>query len=172
MKSTARLARLSARVRAARPAPADTGPVTDDDWLTGFEAAHAEGLTAAEPDFLRALAEYQSAIAADRASGIPPRRPSAAGDSPVGEKWDWLAEMYCRALGGEPPTSEAEFDELAAWFGANADRLYREVGQVLDLADGGRVSVADLRCGVAYGPRASQSGEVADQLRRARQRYG
>jgi hypothetical protein len=136
VKTTGRVVKLSARVRAARPAPADPGPVTDDDWLAAFEAARADGLTAAAPDFARALAGFRWAIAADRAAGIPPRRPSQAGDSPAGKAWDWLAEMYCRTLGGTPPTSEAEFAELAAWFGANNERLYREIGQVLDMGDG------------------------------------
>jgi hypothetical protein len=85
----------------------------------------------------------------------------------VDAAWWWLFEMLRRVAQGKPPVTEAEFQALAAWFEANAARLFqREQG--LDLGSGRTTSVVAIRCGLARGPRALGVTAVVEELRQIR----
>lgn len=74
--------------------------------------------------------------------------------------WMWLAVIAGRVHDGEPPVSEAEFAELAAWFVANQDRLYKASlsSQVLEVGNGKGTNVADLRWGAMRGRGSTAPG--------------
>ena len=75
---------------------------------------------------------------------------------------------------GVPLVTEAEFAELAEWFHENRSRLYQESlpSQLLDVGDGEKTSVADLRASAWNGPRAHGAGKLAEQLRGLKARFG
>ncbi len=191
MTVRARLRRLE---RAApRPAPLDDW-LTERQWLEQFERMSRDGDLAGEPDAERALAEYRAALERAEAAADPPFDPPAdfqpnLTDLPrlrllnwrdrfrfpeLAAAWDWLAELVGRLEKGTPPVGEAEFAELAAWFAAHDQVLSSGVvpSGLLDVGDGRRVSSANLRWGIAQGPRAAGSGELAETLRRLRARHG
>ncbi len=168
MNPAARLAKLTARLERVRPAATGNLPVTDLDWLAVFERRLSDGSVASEPDFPRAVEEFRAAITAAGNSLIPPMdfrpRDSASArhlawkiehpNPQVESLWFWLAEMFQRALTGQPPVTEAEFADLATWFTANEDRLWAAIqpGQLFELGDGVRVSMAGLRWGQSAFP--------------------
>src|SRR5262245_49935690 len=85
----------------------------------------------------------------------------------------WRLEMLRRTRDGKPLVTEAEFAELARWFDANADRLYRMAGgQLLQLPGGRETTTANVRYGLWRGARAIGAGEVAEDLRQLRRLYG
>jgi hypothetical protein len=190
MRLRHRVARLEGAARqAAATGPAEDG-LTDEEWLAQFEAYGREGCFAAEPDFPAALAAYRRALEQAASQADPPFDPPAGflpalTDLPhlrlrnwrnpsrfpaVHAAWDGLAEMLGRVWQGTPPLTEAEFDELAAWFGGNQERLYRRWGPdgLIELGDGRRVSVSNIRYGLQGGPRVSGAGELAEDVRRLR----
>jgi hypothetical protein len=69
--------------------------------------------------------------------------------------------MWKRASTGRPPVTEAEFDELAGWFGRNESR----VDDVIDLGGGRRVSRVNLRYQIGKGSRALDVTELVEDLR-------
>lgn len=168
MNAAVRIAKLSARVGRVRPPDAPDLPETNADWLAVFERYLSDGSVATEPDFPRAVGLYRAAVAA---AGTPvPARPDPA----AGALWVWLVAMLDRAWAGEPGVTEAEFADLADWFRANEERVRDAIrpGQLLDLGDGVRESLANLRWGIGQGPRAPSAGGVAEKLRKARAVYG
>jgi hypothetical protein len=141
-----------------------------------------------ETDVPRAAALLREALARARAAGDPPYDPPPeyAPTTPsrgglwrgakfpeVRELVGWLDEMFSRSGRGEPPTTEAEFGELAAWLAANEDRLRA-------LATGGYVSPGGdekvplwyVTAGARRGPRAGGAGVAAHWMRGLRATYG
>jgi hypothetical protein len=92
----------------------------------------------------------------------------------VAAAWRWLAELHDRVVRGIPPLSEAEFAELAGWFRANEERLRRLAlpSSLLDVGDGRKTAIADVRWQVGRGARLLGAGELAQTLRQLRERYG
>src|SRR5262245_31908575 len=88
--------------------------------------------------------------------------------------WRPLAEILERTLEGSPRVSEAEFAELADWFRTNDRRLYglSLPSQLLDVGGGRQTTTVNVRCGLIRGFRAPGAGELAEDLRRLRARYG
>jgi hypothetical protein len=88
--------------------------------------------------------------------------------------WDWLAEILGRALDGVPPVSTAEFEELAQWFSANESRLYQLAAPSysLEVGVGRTVTLTNLRYSLRQGVRVSGAGQLAEDLRQLRARYG
>ncbi|MCH7726711.1 MAG: hypothetical protein IH991_09560, partial [Planctomycetes bacterium] len=88
--------------------------------------------------------------------------------------WFWLVEFFDRAREGVPPVTESEFAELAAWLHANDSRLHQASlsSQLLDLGNGEKTTVADIRHGVWKGARARGAGKLAEQLRGLKARFG
>lgn len=167
-------------------------PRDECEWLAAFEELSRQGVFDAEPEFPVALAAYRAALDAARSSTDPRFDPPAeflpglSGPPLPAEFWrsadrfpelctalDWLHEMLGRVVEGVPPVTVAEFEELAAWFHANEDRL-RERSQpsgVLDLADGRQTSCTNVRCELARGPRAVGAGRIAEDVRGLRERW-
>jgi hypothetical protein len=190
------LRRLQRLEDAARPEAPTERPVrlTEEDWLAWYEAQAHMGDFAAEPDFPAALAFYRDALRRAHAQADPPFDPPTdfmpnLADLPelrlsnwrtkarfpdVDAGWWWLAEMHDRVVSGVPPVTETEFWELAAWFDAHDEQLYRQSlpSQLLDLGGGRCTSSADVRYGLAKGPRAFRAGKAAEDVRRLRARYG
>jgi hypothetical protein len=92
----------------------------------------------------------------------------------VQQGWYWLAGMVKRRTDGVPPVTVAEFEKLASWFVANLDRLtaLSRPSCLLEVGNGRKDSVINLRCKLDRGPRAWDAGVVAEQLRQVRTRYG
>ncbi len=173
------------------PASKSGAAFTDEDWLACFADLGLHGFFAGEPDFPTALAWYREAIEDARRKN-PPFDPPPDFQPHMDEKrrrleWRrtrhypdvqgaclWLLEMTRRVHDGKPSVTEAEFYELASWFNANDARLYRDSppSQLLDLGDGRQTSNANIRWAISKGPRAIGAGEVAEQLRLLRARYG
>lgn len=192
MKMRSRLAKVSSIVQAHLPAADADEPPDEEGWLAIFARWGDEGFFAAEPDFPRALAEYRDALTRAKAQTDPPFDVPADFDASIPsaelrrhrwrtrerfpEVWDgwmWLAVIAERVWSDVPPVTEVEFADLAAWFDANQDRLYQASlpSQILDLGNGKRTSVTDLRWGVMQGPRDTRAGEVAELLRLLREAF-
>jgi hypothetical protein len=177
------------------PAPARPDDwLTEEDWPGRFEAWGRAGLFAGEPDFPAVLAGYRRALAQARSRADPPFDPPAdfmsnLADLPhlrllnwrnrfripeVHAAWEWLAELHHRTCTGIPPVIEAEFNESAGWFRDNDDRLARlcQPSGLLELGNGRRITAANLRYGLARGPGVPGAGELAEELRRLKARYG
>lgn len=190
-----RLRQLEVKLHRLRPFQDDTPEdLSDEDWLAYFEAWDREGYFTNEPDFATALALYRDALTQAQAGTDPPFDPPSdflphLQDLPylrlinwrskvrfpdVHAGWDWLMEMLHRRQTGIPPVSASEFAELARWFGANDARLYQLSlpSQLLELGDGRSTSVSNLRYGLRQGVRGSRAGELAEDLRQLRARYG
>jgi hypothetical protein len=190
-----RLKRLEDKARRV-PASAEDpwDDLGDEEWLELFAAWGKEGHFAAEPDFTTALDFYRDAL--DRAKmqsdplfDPPPDFMPNLSDShhlrvlnwrskvrfpDVHAGWDWLAEMLRRVQEGIPPVSAAEFRELADWFQANEARLYQlsASSYVLEVDTGRTVALTNLRYGLRQGVQAWGAGELAEDLRQVRMRYG
>jgi tetratricopeptide (TPR) repeat protein len=165
--------------------------LTDEDWLEAFAAWGRHGYFEREADFPAALAAYRQALA-ETARADPPFYPPpdflpqlspgrrrlrwrrAHHFPQVEAAWNWLAEMHNRRTDNLPPVTEAEFAHLARWFDENAERLKQSAApsHLLDLGDGNRVALADLRSRIGKGPRALGAGQLAEDLRKLRARYG
>jgi hypothetical protein len=188
---TTRLARLEDR--AASRASAVPEHRDEFGWLAVFERLGREGTFDHEPDFPVALAYFRTALERAGASTDPPFDPppeflpnhptpylrvelwrSAERFPEVRAGLDWLSEMLGRLVEGVPPVSEAEFAELAAWFGLNDAGLLARArpSELLDVGGGRRVWGANLRYSLAKGPRADGAGRVAEDVRQLRARYG
>jgi hypothetical protein len=145
-----------------------------------------------EPDFPRALENYRNALAAAKACSDPPWDPPID-FHPSGTPHDrrslwrtqqrfpeviagfwWLVAFWRRVQHGLPPVTETEFQELTDWFDAHDGRLYRLSlpSQLLELRDGKRISVGEVRHDLARGPRALRAGQVAEHVRQLRACYG
>ena len=63
---------------------------------------------------------------------------------------------------------------MGAWFRTHEARLYdlSAPSQLLDLGGGRRTSTANVRYQLAQGPRATGAGELAEDLRQVRAKYG
>lgn len=166
--------------------------LSEEEWLELFEAWGEEGYFDHEPDFPTALVFYREALQRAQTQREPPFDPPAdfmpnLTDVPwlrrlnwrnqvrfpdVHAGWDWLSEMLRRVQEGIPPVSTAEFDELAQWFQANAERLYHLSlpSHLLDLDAGRTTSLANLRYGLRQGVRVFGAGELAEDIRRLRAR--
>lgn len=189
-----RLKRLEATARRMPPVQDRSAHLTDEDWLELFAACGQEGHCDQEPDFPMALAFYRDALLRAKTQTDPPFDPPPdflpnQMETPherlrtwrnpvrfpeVHEGWDWLAEILGRVLDGVPPVSTAEFDELMQWFSANESRLYQlsAPSYLLNVDAGRAVVLANLRYRLRQGVRASGAGELAEDLRRLRARYG
>jgi hypothetical protein len=100
-----------------------------------------KGHFSAEPDFPEALELFRSAVE----RGDP---------DPV--EWEWVAEILSRVIHGKPPVTEAEYQELVAWYERNSS------------ADQ-RVDRANLRNDLAIGgPRRRGATKVVEDLRELR----
>lgn len=149
--------------------------LTAEDWLTAFTDWGARGYfdLDREADFSTALALYRRAL--QEAAADPAFEPPAGflPELPPGQRrnrwrrtrsfpqveaaWEWLAEMHCRKTDNLPPLTEAEFASLARWFQENDSRLAQSEPAA---------TLADLRAGLARGPRALGSGKWAEYVRR------
>lgn len=184
MKTSHRLRKLETRFERVVDA---VNPIwSDPEWLEVFAEKGREGFFRREPDFPRALAEYEQAIAAAERIApeidpprdfrihhphrIPklftwrndPRFPA------VGAGFDWLAALLVRVLDRLPPVTEAAFAELAGWFHEHEPRLRDRcpaTGQ-LDPGDGSAIRLSDLAFDLKAGPRRVESGRVAETVRR------
>jgi hypothetical protein len=194
MSIRSRLQRLEKRVQRLPMKGEPEDGLTEEEWLTRFEALGRQGCLAAEPDFPAALAGYREALHQAQAQAQPPFDPPAdfmphLADLPrlrllnwrspsrfpqVHAAWEWLAEMVRRVCTGIPPVTEVEFQALEAWFNAHVHRLERLAGssQCLDLGDGRLTTAVNIRCGLSHGPRASGAGVLAEELRRLQARWG
>jgi hypothetical protein len=87
---------------------------------------------------------------------------------------DWLMEMLWRVQRGIPPVTEAEFAELGAWFEANEERLatLADSSGLFDVGHGRRTCCSSIRYALRQGPRAEGAGELAEDIRQLRARYG
>jgi hypothetical protein len=116
-------------------------PWTPRQWLDAVEALARAGSFAAEPDASLAIDLFRTAVE----RGDP---------DPV--EWEWVSEILGRVIHGEPPVTEAEYQELAAWYERNSS------------ADQ-RVDRANLRYALATrGPRRMGATEVVEELRTLR----
>jgi hypothetical protein len=149
----ARLNKIEKRLGILRRDAEPRDPRSGAEWLAVFEGLGREGFFDGEPDFPVALEAYRTAVAA------------SGPDAWDLEEWDWLSEMWKRASTGRPPVTEAEFDELAGWFGRNESR----VDDVIDLGGGRRVSRVNLRYQIGKGSRAFDVTELVEDLRRLRE---
>ena len=191
MTMRTRLKRLEVKVRRMQPAEKDRwDDLCEEEWLELFEAWGDEGYFAGEPDFPTALAFYRDALQRAGTQTDPPddflpnltdlpalrrlnwRNQVRFPDVHAG--WDWLAEMLRRVQEGIPPVSAAEFEVLAHWFQINEDQLYRLAvpSYALEVDAGRTVALANLRYGLRQGVRSSGAGELAEDLRQLRARYG
>ena len=165
---------------------------TAEDWFEIFLAWAKQGNFDGEPDFLVALESYLKALedaskqtdppfyppddfmpsAAPRERLVAWRQPRRYPD--ITTAWFWLVEFFDRVLEGVPPVTESEFAELAEWFHANDSRLHQESlpSQMLDVGDGEKTSVTDIRYGVWKGARVPGAGKLAEQLRELKARFG
>jgi hypothetical protein len=190
-----RVRRLEAKAQRKQPPTEDPlQDPSDEEWLELFANWGREGQFDREPDFPTALAFYRDALQRAKTQTDPPFDPPddflpTQSDLPalrrlnwrnpvrfpdVHAGWDWLAEMLRRVQEGIPPVSAAEFEELARWFQANEKRLYQLSlpSHLLELGGGRSTSVTALRYGLRQGVRASGAGELAEDLRQLRARYG
>ena len=153
-------------------------------------------LQASEPDFPTALMFYRAALQTAKAQADPPWdppadfMPGAEGHRrrfewrgllrrvnrfpEVEQGWQWLTGMAQRRVQGVPPLTLAEFEELACWFEVNRERLtaLSRPSYLLEVGDGKTDSVSNLCSKLDEGPRGWEAGEVAEQIRRLRARYG
>jgi hypothetical protein len=92
----------------------------------------------------------------------------------VEQGWQWLTGMTQRRAQSVPPLTLAEFEELACWFEVNRERLtaLSRPSYLLEVGDGKTDSVSNLCSKLDEGPRGWEAGEVAEQIRRLRARYG
>lgn len=185
-----RLQRLEKQAAATKQ-HAPKSEFSERESLARLAAWGREGRFDREPDFPEALAAYGRALneAAERPDYNPPADfMSGMVQWPkrrafhwrmlhfpdVRVAWYWLLEIHTRVSEGIPPVSVAEFGELADWFRANEERLYRlaQQTQLLDLGDGRRESIASIRWRISQGVKALGAGDVAEELRRLRAQYG
>lgn len=165
---------------------------TAEEWLAMYRQWHAAGEYASEPDFALALDELEAALVDAHQQTDPPFVPPDdylptedirqrvsmwrgrhRGKFPaVRDALLWVLDLSGRVHDGVPPVTCAEFAELADWFQANHDRLYRVSGQLLDLGDGQRVDLPVVGAHMRAGPRRRHAGEFAQVVRLIRQRFG
>jgi hypothetical protein len=167
---------------------------TEEDWLAWFTAWGDEGHFACEPDFHVALACYAEALRQAHDQADPPFEPPAdfyrdLHDLPqlrllhwrnvtrfpaLHEGLGWLSEIRRRVNDGTPPMTEAEFRDLVASFEASYARLREIAGPntLLDVGEGKKESLANLRYAIGQGPQERGAGELAQALRWLRQRHG
>jgi hypothetical protein len=92
----------------------------------------------------------------------------------VQEGWGWLVGMALRQADGVPPVTIAEFEKLVSWFDVNEKRLMSlsRPSCLLEVGDGRKETIVNLRWTLDEGPRGWHAGEVAEQIRRLRTYYG
>ncbi|MBX3399492.1 MAG: hypothetical protein KF873_12180 [Gemmataceae bacterium] len=132
MRAAQRLRKLETRFERVVDA---VSPIwSDPEWHDLFAEKGRAGFFRREPDYPRALAEYEQAtVAAERIAPEidPPRdfrihhprripRLFTWRNDPrfpaVGAGFDWLAALLVRVLDRMPPVAEAAFAELDGWF--------------------------------------------------------
>jgi hypothetical protein len=194
MRLRGRVTRLERAARRSTSAVDALNWLAEEGWLEHFEALGRAGVFAREPDFPQALETYRAALRRAAAQTDPPFEPPAdflpqLKDQPglrllqwrgpsrfpeVQVSWEWLAEMLDRMAGRRPPLTEAEYADLAAWFSDNAGRLDRasRPAGLLDLGGGRTAVLANLRYRLPRGARVVGAGELAEDIRRLRSRYG
>ncbi len=184
-----RLLRLQGHVQAL---PRPSLEPDEDDWLAIFEELGRDGIFKTEPDFPVALTMFRDALTRAHASIDPPFDPPpdfqpeshlpdlrlqswrTGGRFPdLDAAFIWLGELLDRVLAGTPPVTETEFRELAEWFAANEGRMRgSDPDGALDLDGGRRIWCANVRCGLTRGPRADGAGQLAEDIRQLKKRYG
>lgn len=178
---------------AAKTRSTPTIPFDEADWLAWFTQVGKEKRFAREPDFPVALALLRDELAEARESNDPPFEPPEefqseqryahirrenwrhAGRFPaLCEALGWLWEMLDRVEKGTPPVTEAEYAELAAWFAAHDAGLAAVAGpaELLEVGGGRRTWCSNVRYSVREGPRAEGVGQLAEDIRQLRARYG
>ena len=182
----------AAQARSVRPKPFD-----EADWLAWFTQAGKDKRFAREPDFPAALAMLKDELAKAKASTNPPFDPPE--DFQPDTRWphirrenwrrgwghfpalcaalDWLFEMDNRLTHGIPPVTVAEHTELAAWFaeheaGLDAVAKLSNRDGLMAVGNGRRVVCWQVRYGLREGPRGEGSGQVAEEIRQLKARYG
>jgi hypothetical protein len=187
MRLRSRLKKLQVIAAKIRP-PNELRGLSDEQWLTHFKAWDGEGLFDTEPDFPVALAWYDEALATTFDEPPATFEPLLA-EQPtlrlehwcsygrakaIDNAWLWLSEMLERVIQRKPPVTEAEFKVLAAWFEAHDSDLYQLSlpSQLLNLGNGKRTCIGNLRYGIRSGPRALGAGEVVEELRTVKECYG
>jgi hypothetical protein len=177
-----------AKARSIRPEPFD-----EADCLDWFAQAGRAGEFAREPDFPVALAMLREELAKARASTDPPFdppedfQPEQRHPHTRRENWrssrrfpklsgalTWLWEMLGRIERHIPPCSEAEFADLAAWFAAREAGLRAIAGpsELLVAGGGRRTWCLSVRYALREGPRADGAGQLAEDIRQLKARYG
>ncbi|HEV3448759.1 MAG TPA: hypothetical protein VG099_29245 [Gemmataceae bacterium] len=86
------------------------------------------------------------------------------------QAWDWLVGMLLRQQRGEAAVSMKEFNELAAWFEQNGQRM--PFNSSVDLGDGRKVDRTNLRYLIQKGVTDVHAGELVASLRRLRDVMG
>jgi hypothetical protein len=170
---------------------AHANEILEEDWLQVYESWANQDVFAEEADFPVALAGYRLALAEAR-HGQPPLDPPPdfQPQQPARQRitwwrrqhfypalnnaWLWLAEFLERLHQGIPPITQAEFRELADWFGTNEERLTRlaATSEVLEVSAGRKTSLRNLSCGLMRGCQVLGVGRLAEDLRFLRARYG
>jgi hypothetical protein len=182
-----RLCRLErTRPKHAAPEARRLDQLTGEGWLDVFEELGRAGYLDQEPDFPIALATYRDALRQEKEQrdpslGLPAAVAPQSFAAPPGsfgsllrEGHIWLVEMLWRRQNNIPAVTEAEFGDLASWFNSSADRLLAlsRPSYLLDIGSGRKESIPNLRCMLEKGSRALHAGEVAEEMRQLRARYG
>jgi hypothetical protein len=191
MQSLARKLAVARKKIAAQMTDRPIWP-TPWDWIAQFEELQDAGQFSKELDFPKALAFYrgalEQALAADpsiesRIHGDPHKRrePPFLEVLRIGDQFpdvpvasNWLMEIQWRVCRGIPPVTEAEFEELGAWFEANEERLatLADSSGLFDVGGGRRTCCWHIRSALRAGPRVEGAGESAEDIRQLRARYG
>src|SRR5262249_1850303 len=144
-----------------------------DDWLARYEAWGKQRCFDLEPDFPIALAAYRQALTEAKACPDQPANGDLLGFKAkyrfpaLHRAWDWLAGMMLRRVRNQSPVTMKEFDDLAAWFERNSDRM--PFNACVDLGNGQRVDRTNLYCGIQKGVTDVHVGELVESLRRLRE---
>jgi hypothetical protein len=201
MRVEGRLKRLEMEMSRRQP----DGPV---DWTAETVDVYAKlaesGAFAAEPDFATALAEFKAAVESARADAGRPLTPPAdyfpskdypgmtsehrralwleASHPVLAVAYEWLGAILLRVVGGIPPVTVGEFNDLQAWYCRWEGRwphsppftCGKDGEQAGEFSPGGLA--AHLNCGAnCYSkPNAAKSllaGNTAVALRRLRGLY-
>jgi hypothetical protein len=139
-------------------------PVTIASGSPPFRDLERIPLVKREVDWCRAVDEYEAAIADQEAC------PCGEHTSRVDALFGWLAEMLLRDESGIPPTGEAEFAELGAWFAENQTRIQErgptEFGRYV--VNDQPIDLTMVRFRIHQGARANGASQVVQHIRAIR----